>query len=100
MRWDSKSTPPMQPFTFGSIVSQRPKYSILILVSELPVTIHSGLSFFEACLEEKVIIVPGMRQNSDAASNLELGLFFDINPKNRRDLSHSPCHHFIRYSSI
>ena len=25
------------------------------------------------------------------------GLFFDINPKNRRDLSHSPCHHFIRY---
>ena len=69
------------------------------LVSELPEAIHSGLSFFEACLEEKVIIVPGMCHNSDAASNLELGLFFDINPKNRRDLSHSPCHHFIRYNS-
>lgn len=70
------------------------------LVSELPEAIHSGLSFFEACLEEKVIIVPGMCQDSDAASNFELGLFFDINPKNRRDLSHSPCHHFIRYNSI
>ena len=69
------------------------------LVSELPETIHSGLSFFEACLEEKVIIVPGMCHNSDADSKLGLGLFFDINPKNRRDLSHSPCHHFIRYNS-
>jgi aspartate/methionine/tyrosine aminotransferase len=30
------------------------------VVSHLPEKIHSGLSFFEACLEEKVIIVPGL----------------------------------------
>jgi aspartate/methionine/tyrosine aminotransferase len=59
-------------------------FYIWVNLSHLPEKIHSGLSFFEACLEEKVIVVPG--------------LFFDINPKNRRDLSHSPCHHFIRLS--
>ncbi|SRR6266496_1402447 len=99
MIWDSKLPLPMQPFTSGSIVFQHPKKQNSNLVSELPEAIHSGLSFFEACLEEKVIIVPGTFQNSVANINPELGLFFDINPKNRRDLSHSPCHHFIRYDS-
>jgi hypothetical protein len=28
-------------------------------VSHLPEGIHTGLAFFEACLEEKVIVVPG-----------------------------------------
>jgi len=59
-------------------------FYIWVDLSKLPDEIHTGLAFFEACLEEKVIVVPG--------------LFFDINPKNRRDLSHSPCHHFIRLS--
>ena len=31
----------------------------LIVVSELPESIHTGLAFFEACLEEKAIVVPG-----------------------------------------
>jgi len=42
------------------------------------------LTFFEACLEEKVIVVPG--------------IFFDLNPAHRRDLFASPCHHYVRLS--
>jgi len=59
-------------------------FYIWVDLSHLPKQIHTGLLFFEACLEEKVIVVPG--------------LFFDLNPRNRRDLSNSPCHHFIRFS--
>lgn len=50
----------------------------------LPAAISDGLSFFEACLEERVIVVPG--------------IFFDLNPSKRRDLFDSPCHHFVRLS--
>ena len=50
-------------------------------VSCLPATISDGLNFFEACLKEKVIVVPG--------------IFFDLNPARRRDLFDSPCHHFV-----
>jgi aspartate/methionine/tyrosine aminotransferase len=50
----------------------------------LPETIADGLNFFQACLEEKVIVVPG--------------IFFDLNPSRRRDLFDSPCHHFVRLS--
>ncbi|KAK1985182.1 aminotransferase class I and II [Colletotrichum cereale] len=50
----------------------------------LPGPIADGLNFFQACLEEKVIIVPG--------------IFFDLNPSRRRDLFDSPCHHFVRFS--
>jgi hypothetical protein len=35
------------------------------VVSHLPEKIHSGLSFFEACLEEKVIVVPGEHSGAD-----------------------------------
>lgn len=45
----------------------------------LPGPISDGLNFFQACLEEKVIVVPG--------------IFFDLNPARRRDLFDSPCHH-------
>jgi hypothetical protein len=45
----------------------------------LPGPISDGLNFFQACLEEKVIVVPG--------------IFFDLNPSKRRDLFDSPCHH-------
>ncbi|RBR19455.1 uncharacterized protein FIESC28_05610 [Fusarium coffeatum] len=50
----------------------------------LPDSIADGLNFFQACLEEKVIVVPG--------------IFFDLNPSRRRDLFDSPCHHFVRLS--
>jgi aspartate/methionine/tyrosine aminotransferase len=50
----------------------------------LPPAISDGLNFFQACLEEKVIVVPG--------------IFFDLNPSKRRDLFDSPCHHFVRFS--
>lgn len=53
-------------------------------MSNLPTEIANGLSFFHACLEEKVIVVPG--------------IFFDLNPAKRRDLFGSPCHHFVRLS--
>lgn len=51
---------------------------------QLPKGINDGLNFFQACLKEKVIVVPG--------------IFFDLNPSRRRDLFDSPCHHFVRVS--
>lgn len=53
-------------------------------LEKLPEDINDGLKFFQACLEEKVIVVPG--------------IFFDLNPSKRRDLFDSPCHHFVRVS--
>ena len=53
-------------------------------LEQLPKAINDGLNFFQACLEEKVIVVPG--------------IFFDLNPSKRRDLFDSPCHHFVRVS--
>jgi len=50
----------------------------------LPDAINDGLNFFAACLDEKVIVVPG--------------IFFDLNPSKRRDLFDSPCHHYVRLS--
>lgn len=50
----------------------------------LPGPISDGLNFFQACLEQKVIVVPG--------------IFFDLNPARRRDLFDSPCHHYVRFS--
>lgn len=47
-------------------------------------SINDGLSFFDALLKEKTIVVPG--------------IFFDLNPAKRRDLFDSPCHHFVRLS--
>jgi aspartate/methionine/tyrosine aminotransferase len=44
----------------------------------LPDEINDGLNFFQACLDEQVIVVPG--------------IFFDLNPSKRRDLFDSPCH--------
>lgn len=48
------------------------------------IDIGNGLSFFDALLKEKAIVVPG--------------IFFDLNPAKRRDLFDSPCHHFVRIS--
>ncbi|MCJ1311632.1 hypothetical protein MMC25_005305 [Agyrium rufum] len=59
-------------------------FYIWLDLSDLPEGIADGLNFFQACLEEKVIVVPG--------------IFFDLNPSKRRDLFDSPCHHFVRLS--
>lgn len=53
-------------------------------LEQLPEGVNDGLNFFNACLKEKVIVVPG--------------IFFDLNPSKRRDLFDSPCHHFVRLS--
>lgn len=53
-------------------------------LSNLPVGLDNGLSFFEEALKVKVILVPG--------------IFFDINPGKRRELFASPYHHFVRVS--
>ncbi|GAA5856737.1 hypothetical protein JCM8547_008816 [Rhodosporidiobolus lusitaniae] len=50
----------------------------------LPAPLNSGLIFFEECLKEKVIVVPGQ--------------FFDLNPSHRRNLMDSPCNNFVRVS--
>jgi aspartate/methionine/tyrosine aminotransferase len=50
----------------------------------LPEAINDGLNFFKACLDEKVIVVPG--------------IFFDLNPAKRRDLFDSPCHRKLSFS--
>ncbi|KAG1456793.1 hypothetical protein G6F56_006752 [Rhizopus delemar] len=59
-------------------------FYIWLNVSELPEPINAGLNFFEECLKEKVIVVPG--------------IFFDVNPAHLRELFESPCHHFVRLS--
>jgi len=52
----------------------------------LPQSINDGLNFFQACLQEKVIVVPG--------------IFFDINPSKRRDLFDSPCHRRFHHQIV
>ncbi|KAI9890321.1 MAG: hypothetical protein M1814_004231 [Vezdaea aestivalis] len=59
-------------------------FYIWLDLSGLPDAISDGLSFFEECLKEKVIVV--------------VGIHFDLNPSRRRDLFDSPCHHFVRLS--
>lgn len=59
-------------------------FYIWLDLTGLPEAINDGLNFFQACLEERVIVVPG--------------IFFDLNPSKRRDLFDSPCHHFVRFS--
>ena len=59
-------------------------FYIWLDLSTLPKEINDGLNFFQHCLEEHVIVVPG--------------IFFDLNPAKRRDLFDSPCHHFVRLS--
>ncbi|KAK4226477.1 pyridoxal phosphate-dependent transferase [Podospora fimiseda] len=70
----------------GFIIRHTPDstFYIWLNLENLPGPISDGLNFFQACLEEKVIVVPG--------------IFFDLNPARRRDLFDSPCHHFVRFS--
>jgi aspartate/methionine/tyrosine aminotransferase len=59
-------------------------FYIWLNLEDLPYPINNGLTFFEALLQEKTIVIPG--------------IFFDINPAHRRNLFNSPCHHFVRLS--
>ncbi|WRT67727.1 uncharacterized protein IL334_004699 [Kwoniella shivajii] len=59
-------------------------FYIWLDLSGLDSPLNNGLTFFEELLKEKTICVPG--------------IFFDINPSHRRNLFHSPCHHFVRLS--
>ncbi|ORY28516.1 pyridoxal phosphate-dependent transferase [Naematelia encephala] len=70
----------------GLKVAVPPKatFYIWLDLSGLEPPLNNGLVFFEELLREKTICVPG--------------LFFDINPNQRRNLFHSPCHHFVRLS--
>lgn len=70
----------------GFIIKQVPDstFYLWLDLEGLPDAISDGLNFFQACLEERVIVVPG--------------IFFDLNPSKRRDLFDSPCHHFVRFS--
>jgi aspartate/methionine/tyrosine aminotransferase len=53
-------------------------------LSGLSEGINDGLNFFQARLDDKVVVVPG--------------ICFDLNPNKCRDLFDSPCHHFVRLS--
>lgn len=53
-------------------------------LSNLPGKISSALGFFQECLKEKIICVPG--------------IFFDLNPLARREIHDSPMFHFVRLS--
>ncbi len=72
--------------SIGFVIRQLPDstFYLWLNLESLPGLISDGLNFFQACLEEKVIVVPG--------------IFFDLNPARRRDLFDSPCHHFVRFS--
>ena len=77
-------------------------FYIWLDLSGLPDAICDGLSFFEECLKERVIVGRSLVDTS-ATTNAMLtvivpGIFFDLNPSKRRDLFDSPCHHFVRLS--
>ena len=59
-------------------------FYVWLNLQNLPAPLNNGLTFFEELLKEKTIVIPG--------------IFFDINPSHRRNLFHSPCHHFVRLS--
>jgi len=59
-------------------------FYIWLNLEKLPPPLNNGLIFFEELLKEHTIVIPG--------------IFFDINPAHRRNLFHSPCHHFVRLS--
>ena len=53
-------------------------------LQQLPPTLRNGMDFFRACLDERVICVPGV--------------FFDVDPGKRREHLPSRLQHFVRIS--
>jgi hypothetical protein len=73
MRLESRLLLPTRHSIFGSIVSSLEEMTMAnFVVSHLPEKIHSGLSFFEACLEEKVIVVPGEHSGPDVIHRADI----------------------------
>ncbi|GAA5887190.1 hypothetical protein JCM5296_004554 [Sporobolomyces johnsonii] len=70
----------------GFPVSNAPTstFYIWLDLDVLPKPLSSGMVFFEECLKERVIVVPGQ--------------FFDLNPSHRRNLLDAPCDRFVRLS--
>lgn len=70
----------------GLAVANKPTstFYIWLDLTQLPAPLSSGLVFFEECLKEKTIVVPGA--------------FFDLNPSHRRNMFSSPTHSFVRLS--
>ena len=76
-------------------------FYIWLDLSGLPEPLNSGLTFFEECLKEKTIVVPGVRlldRSKRARTDGNWQIFFDVNPSHRRNLFHSPCGHYVRLS--
>ena len=69
---------------FGIDVIPEGAFYIWCDLSSLPEPLQHCQAFFEACLEEKVITVPG--------------IFFDVNPGKRRLKQHSKYNNYVRIS--
>lgn len=70
----------------GVVVDVEPEGTFYVWgsVADLPAGIDDGHAFFQAALEEKVIVVPGE--------------FFDVNPGKRRARRSSRFRHHVRFS--
>jgi aspartate/methionine/tyrosine aminotransferase len=74
----------LEKMGFKFKVKPNSTFYIWLDLSHLPGKIKTALGFFQECLKEKVIVVPG--------------IFFDLNPLARRELHDSPMFHFVRLS--
>ncbi|RAP26178.1 pyridoxal phosphate-dependent aminotransferase [Candidatus Marinamargulisbacteria bacterium SCGC AG-333-B06] len=72
--------------TMGFIIDTIPEATFYVWcnITNLPKELCNGQTFFEACLKEKVITVPG--------------IFFDVNPGRRRMKKHSRYNNYTRIS--
>ena len=68
------------------VIENEPESTFYIWANlkKLPKPLNNALNFFEECLKEKVITVPG--------------IFFDVNPGKRRLLKHSRYLNYVRLS--
>ena len=99
-RWVWKLLHPTQLSISGSIVTYTFQKVSNSVVSKLPERIHSGLAFFEACLHEKVIVVPG---NSPLSDILICRIIFRYQSQESSwfiSFSLSPFHPFVLWSTI
>ena len=59
-------------------------FHLFVDLGQLPATLRNGMDFFRACLDARVICVPGV--------------FFDVDPGKRREHLPSRLQHFVRLS--
>mmetsp|Transcript_13149 Transcript_13149/g.33559 ORF Transcript_13149/g.33559 Transcript_13149/m.33559 type:complete len:469 (-) Transcript_13149:177-1583(-) len=74
----------LEELGFSVPVQPMGTFYVWVNLENLPYPLDNGLGFFEEGLKERVICVPG--------------IFFDVNPGKRRELFHSPYHHYVRLS--